>query len=224
MADPTVPALDVTAPEALLPFIPRTAKRVLDCGCGNGARGALLKAQGVQAVIGLEQDPALGTEARRVLDRVVVGELDNPDTKLGATQFDCILCIDVLAQLRDPAPFLERMLGALAPGGLLVATMPNLQHYETVFMLAEGRWDYEEQGATARNHLRFFTAVEILRLFRNGGFTVHKCGALVSDDPAALPKDDEGYVQCGRVKLGPLREEEYRAFLTRQYIVYAGKS
>lgn len=211
------------APEALLRFIPTAARRVLDCACGDGRRGAAIKARAQAEVAGIERDPEAAALASKALDRVWCGDLCAARTSFPDDYFDCAVCDDVLAQVRDPKAALNEVRRVLGPGGLLLATVPNLQYHETVRMLAEGRWTYAETGIMAWNHLRFYTAHELVRTLRDAGFTVHKCGPLISDPPAALPRGEDGMIRMGRISIGPLNDDDYKAYLTQQYIVFAAK-
>ena len=59
----------------------------------------------------------------------------------------------------DPWTVVDRLVSAyLKPGGTLIASLPNIQHYSVVLPLVfRGRWRYENEGLLDRTHLRFFT-------------------------------------------------------------------
>ena len=209
------------APLSLVEYVPVAARRVLDCACGDGARGRALKERGTVFVAGIEADETNAEDAAKALDQVVHGTLEDAALPFDDGAFDCILCDGVLATLRDPAPPLMRLAALLAPEGLLIATVPNIQYYGTVRMLLEGRWDYTDEGILSRRHLRFFTAFEMVNLLRNSGFEAKKCGALVQDDPALLPLDQDGSITLGNATIGPLSKNEHKAYLTQHYILFA---
>lgn len=223
-AHPTESGRSAWDPMEALPYIPTAARRILDCSCGDGTRGRLLKERGAREVAGIERDPAHARRAAAVLDHVAVGDLQELENPFEEAYFDCILCDDVLAQVRDPAAVLERLLSVLSPEGILIVTVPNLQYYKTVVMLAEGRWACEDHGIMARGHIRFFTAYELVKMLREAGLEVQKCGALTADDPAALPRDEAGRMSVRRITIGPLNDEEYKAFLVQRYIAVATKA
>jgi len=127
----------------------------------------------------------------------------------------------VLERLRNPDAFLEPLLDCLAPGGLAILTAPNMQYHKTAFMLAGGRWCYGDSGVMARKNLRFFTAYEIRWMLQRAGITNVRFASLVKDDEAALPRDGEGYVWQGDIRVGPLNDEQYAAWLTEYYLVLA---
>jgi 2-polyprenyl-3-methyl-5-hydroxy-6-metoxy-1,4-benzoquinol methylase len=208
---------------ALLAYVPPSAKRVLDCGCGDGARARVLRERGAE-VVGLETDAALAAQAASVMNRVFNNDPQTMEWPFPDGYFDCILCDDLLAQMRDPKPLLTQLARMTSPHGLLVLTFPNLRYYKQVVMLAEGGWTYADRGALAHNHLRFFTAPEMIRLLRHAGFEPRGAVALASEDPDRLPQDETGCVQIGRVTIGPLDEEEYKSFLTEEYVILSTKS
>lgn len=210
-------------PYDLLPFIPSSVRRVLDCACGDGRLGRAIKQRCAAEVAGIESDPVLAKSAEQALDRVLCGELGSLLRPFPEEYFDCVICDDILARLREPEPCLTGIWRVLSPGGLLVATLPNLQYHQTVLMLAEGRWDYQESGIMAWDHLRFYTGREIARMLREAGFEVLKRGALVADPPSVLPRGADGMITMGRVSIGPLTDDEYKAYLTKQYIAFASK-
>src|SRR5262249_61533457 len=79
-----------------------------------------------------------------------------------AGPFDCIICADVLEHVLDPERTLSVLLRALAPGGALVASIPNIRHQEIVIdLLVHGRWRYQPSGILVATHLRLFTATLI---------------------------------------------------------------
>jgi 2-polyprenyl-3-methyl-5-hydroxy-6-metoxy-1,4-benzoquinol methylase len=207
-------------PLALVRFVPAAARRVLDCGCGDGTRARALRARGIPELVCA---PAPGVEAAPpdACTRCFTLDALTPVLPSDLGRFDVIFCDDTLARLRDPEPLLAALRDVLRPGGLMIATAPNVQHHENVIMLVQGRWTQGTQGALARQHLRFFTAVELVRLFERCGFAQVKCTPLRADPPEAFPRDAEGCVRRGRICIGPLDDRAYRAWLARDYVVLA---
>lgn len=209
--------------DPLLSYIPASAKRILDCGCGDGQRGAALRTRGA-AVTGLAENAAIADQASAHLDQIITLDPQHPGLPIEDHVFDCAVCDGLLARLPVPRPFVKEIARVLMPEGLFVLTVPNIQYYQTVVMLAEGRWDCFEGGLIPPEQIRFFTAYEIGKLLRENGFKVLRCGALEIDPPEALPRDSDEYCKVGRIRIGPLNETEYKAYRSRQYIVYATPS
>ena len=209
--------------DALLPYIPQSARRVLDCTGVLANRGATLKAHGVVEAIGLVDASAGQPEGDEGYDELVAGPLDFTAIPFAPASLDCILFAHVLERLRNPEAFLELLLPCLAPNGLVIMTLPNMQYHKAVFMLAEGRWRYGESGVMARKNLRFYTGHEVRWMLQRLGFTNTRMTPLVKDGEDALPRDADGYVRRGDVRAGPLSSEQYAAWLTEYYLVLAAR-
>lgn len=169
-------------------LVPAEARRVLDVGCGAGALGRLLKTQvATREVTGIELHPAAAEVAGQHLDHVLRVDLDAVDTlPLSPAGFDCIICADVLEHLRDPERTLRMLATHLAPGGLLLASIPNVRHTNVLLpLLVDGRWQYQDEGILDRTHLRFFTLAEITAMLERCGFEVRSLAATRSDEHAA---------------------------------------
>ncbi len=169
-------------------LVPDDARRVLDVGCGAGGLGRALKRRAPREVVGIELNPAAAAAARRHLDEVLEADLDHLDALPWAeASFDCIVCADVLEHLRDPGRALAVLRRYLAPGGLLIASLPNVRHASVLLpLLVEGRWRYQEEGILDRTHLRFFTLEEIPALFEAAGFTVQGIDARTTPEPPVV--------------------------------------
>jgi ribosomal protein L11 methylase PrmA len=66
----------------MLPFVPASAKRVLDVGCGAGLFSRALKHKLGAEVWGVEPDPDAARQASTVLDRVLCSQF-GPALDLG---------------------------------------------------------------------------------------------------------------------------------------------
>lgn len=208
-------------PLRLARYVPAGAMRVLDCAAGDGALAAALKASVPArhiAGLGRESNPA----AAAAIDELIVGD---PYSVVlpWSNAFDCVLADGLLPCLRDPGPMLGRVFHALAPGGLVAMTAPNIQFYEHFLMLARGRWQLGGEGALNPRHIRFFTAYSLSALFQEAGFSSVRCGVLDSAPPEAFPLDATGHVALADLRVGPMSPDQHRAFLAREYLVLATK-
>ena len=158
----------------MLRLVPVGCRRVLDVGCGRGNFAASLKRAGVPEVWGLEPVAAAAAEAATKLDRVVEN-IFAPEAGLPSAHFDAVIFNDVLEHVPDPAAALRLARTLLAPGGAVVASIPNIRHFPTLWELViQADWRYTDSGILDRTHLSFFTRKSIERLFTDGGFTVEK--------------------------------------------------
>jgi 2-polyprenyl-3-methyl-5-hydroxy-6-metoxy-1,4-benzoquinol methylase len=163
---------DCARPE-LAVLVPLEARRVLDVGCGSGVLGRQLRNRGHE-VCGIELIPAMARVAAERLDEVVCGDVETTALPWPTGTFDAVLCGDVLEHLLDPWQTLHRLSSLLVPGGLLIASIPNVQNYRVIRGLVLGRWRYRERGLMDLGHLRFFTWREIEKLFAQAGLEIVK--------------------------------------------------
>jgi GT2 family glycosyltransferase len=158
-----------------LGFIPREARRVVYIGCGSGGLGHRLKARypGIQ-VRGVEPVPLEAERARAVLDDVVVAGADLETLPPDWPRPDCVILADAFPHLTDPEATLRRWGARLAPGGVLVVSVPNVVHHRVLRGVARGRWSYADSGIPDWTHLRFFTRMTALQLFEQAGLHVER--------------------------------------------------
>ncbi len=161
----------------MLEFIPQHCRRVLDVGCAEGDFGASLKRTREIEVWGVEPTKSAASAARARLDRVIEGVFA-PEAALPARNFDCIIFNDVLEHMLAPEMALRYASSLLAPGGVVVASIPNIRYLPTVYdLLVRARWDYVDAGTLDKTHLRFFTRSNIVDLFEREGFAIDRiCG------------------------------------------------
>jgi 2-polyprenyl-3-methyl-5-hydroxy-6-metoxy-1,4-benzoquinol methylase len=154
--------------------IPDGCRTILDVGCGKGTLGRWLKENGVATVYGVELFPAAGEEAKRWLDQVVVGNVEQGELPFPAGTVDCIVCADVLEHTADPWAVVAKLKKLLAPGGCIVASIPNVGFHRNIRKMLRGEWRYAEEGLLDRTHLRFFTFQTIEELFSSQGMKIEK--------------------------------------------------
>jgi 2-polyprenyl-3-methyl-5-hydroxy-6-metoxy-1,4-benzoquinol methylase len=138
--------------------VPSRAKRILDVGCARGRLGHELKLQDpTRYVVGVEQDPDAAKAAGERLDDVFVldVQVDTPPIEPGS--LDCLLLGDVLEHLVDPEEVLRRYRGLLRDDGLVLVSVPNIQHFSVIKNLLRGDFMYQPSGLLDGTHLRFFT-------------------------------------------------------------------
>jgi SAM-dependent methyltransferase len=156
-------------------LVPHDCKRVLEVGCAAGHLGSLLKERR-HHVTGIELVPDVSELAREHLDQVVTADVETDGFPFEPGTFDCIVFADVLEHLIDPWRVLREAVEVLAPGGAVVASIPNVQNIDVIWRLMRGRWDYRERGITDFGHLRFFTLRTIRGLFEHAGLDVVEVG------------------------------------------------
>ena len=161
--------------EEVLAFVPPSARTILDVGCSRGGFGrALRRADPGRVLWGIEADPEAVAEAAPHYDELVVGLF--PEA-LGphSPQFDCVVFNDVLEHIADPWAALRAARALLRPGGVVVASIPNVRFLPVLHKLVvRGEWTYTDTGVLDRNHLRFFTKRSMVELFRSCDLAVER--------------------------------------------------
>ena len=160
------------AREDLVGELPRPLGRVLDVGCGEGAVGRRLLAEGATAVTGVEVNEDAAAIAREALDEVGVGPVEQilPTLK---PPWDTICCYDVLEHLVDPGAVLSALREAAAPGAHLHISIPNARHISLlVDLVMRGTFGYTDWGHRDATHLRWFTRRDIVAATESAGWRV----------------------------------------------------
>ena len=162
----------------MLPFVPAHCRRVLDVGCGEGGFGETLKRTRQIEVWGVEPVRSAATAAAERLDHVVQTPF-TPEAGLPSGTFDCVIFNDVLEHLFAPDDALRYARVLLAPGGVVVASIPNIRNFPTLWQLMlKARWEYEDSGILDRTHLRFFTKSSIQAMFEGEGYDIQSISGI----------------------------------------------
>lgn len=154
-----------------------TRGRVLEVGCGRGHTLMALKQLGVATeAVGVELVAIERTEEEvRGVDRYLVGNVETDRLDLPERHFDVLICADVLEHLNDPWTVLRRLTSLLRPGGLVVASVPNVREVRTLYsVFVRGDFAYADAGVLDRTHLRFFCRRNILALLTSAGGRVEQ--------------------------------------------------
>ncbi|HUI03419.1 MAG TPA: bifunctional glycosyltransferase/class I SAM-dependent methyltransferase [Acidimicrobiales bacterium] len=146
-------------------------KRVLDLGCSDGRMGELLRLAG-HTVVGVDAVKLDGAGAR--LDAFVEADLNQGIPAEAGRDFDVVLGADVLEHLIDPTKMLAQMHEVLAPGGVVMVSVPNIGHWYPRLRIMTGRFDYERRGVFDAGHLRFFNRRNIERMAKAAGLRVRR--------------------------------------------------
>ena len=134
--------------------------RYLDVGCGSGGSLGAAKALGWQ-VTGIEVDDAAAAKARRFTDEIHVG--DALTAPFAPGRFDVVTAFHVLEHVPDPVAMIRRMLGWLAPGGLLILEVPNAGG------LGAAIFGKAWSGLELPRHLSHFSPESLGRAVKQGG-------------------------------------------------------
>jgi SAM-dependent methyltransferase len=125
-------------------------------------------------VVGVDISAADGVKER--VDQFIQADLDAGLPPEVAGPFDVVIAADVLEHVRRPEQILTDLHGILAPGGVVMASIPNFAHWYPRLRVAAGRFDYDRRGILDQTHLRFFTRRSFERLSGEHGWRVARRG------------------------------------------------
>jgi 2-polyprenyl-3-methyl-5-hydroxy-6-metoxy-1,4-benzoquinol methylase len=189
--------------------------RLLDIGAGYGFFLEGLSRRGFSEVMGVEI-----SEERRALALehcsapIIDYDVDDPKADIG--RFEIITLFHVLEHVADPIDFLRQTGKLLAPGGVLVVEVPNVDE-----MLLDTCQAYND-FYWIRAHLHYFSQETLRECFRRAGFDkvdvrfeqryglINLCNWLLTGEPQIeqpVFTIDEAYDEV---------ESYYRQFIERQ--------
>ncbi|QMU64708.1 MAG: methyltransferase domain-containing protein [Flavobacteriaceae bacterium] len=160
-------------PEMLV-FIPKSAKKMLEIGCGEGNFSAQLVTDDNE-IWAVEPYKPSAEKASEKLFKVVIGTLDDTLDTLPNDYFDVIIMNDVIEHLLEPWNDIVKLKSKLNTHGVLVTSIPNVRYSKNLFkMLFNRDWKYTNDLILDRTHFRFFTKKSIKRMYRECGYSIQK--------------------------------------------------
>jgi SAM-dependent methyltransferase len=209
-------AYDADCKEALRRAVPVTARRVLDVGCGQGQLGARLKLlDPLRTVFGIERRPDVAAAAAEHLDGVFTLDVQTQDPPVEPGSIDCVVYGDVLEHLVDPEDVLARYRRFLGHGGVVVCSVPNVQHHSRVQALLRGDFQHTAGGLLDATHQRFFTCSTLFKLLLDAGFAPELVDTIAVPCPAPFLAAAEPLLR--HLGLDPARTQ--RCLSVYQYVV-----
>lgn len=150
---------------------------ILEIGCGDGSTGALAMEAGIcQRYVGVELFPEAAAKARGRISEVHVGDVQTMELPFAPQSFDAVILSEVLEHLVAPWQVLARIAPMIRPGGMVLASSPNVAHWRVLRELLAGRFELADSGVFDRTHMRWFTPQSFARMFDEAGFEVASVG------------------------------------------------
>lgn len=154
--------------EQLLERHARPGGSLLDVGCWDGGRTVRYRDAGrLTSLHGVEIDSAQAAAATTRGIDVARCDLESPAFPWANGSIDVVVCNQVLEHLKNVFAVMDEIARVLAPGGVLVASVPNLASLHSRVMLLLGL-----QPSMIRvfgPHVRSFTLGEFVSFLTAGG-------------------------------------------------------
>jgi SAM-dependent methyltransferase len=144
-----------------------TPGRLLDVGCGRGTVAAHFAEHGWNVSASDVSPLALEWTSRNCPSvRTVLCDLEQDFV---SDEYDTVLCLEVLQQVRQPTEVLKRLSDAVRPGGSLIVSLPNEYHLQRRLSVLFGRVDF---GGIEDTHIKLYSVSEHKRLFAACGLSI----------------------------------------------------
>lgn len=170
----------------LLHFMPPQARKIVEVGCRDGAFAKAYKQRNpICNYTGIEADPAQAQAARPHCDFVFNNDLEHagPDFWDDVRNADTWVLDEAFERMDNPWSMLQKIRTNIAPGGKIVATIRNFQHWSLQARLNAGDLRYGSQGLELERK-RIFTRGAMLEMFQLAGFQISGGSARIIDEPA----------------------------------------
>lgn len=163
------------AKNRIVSLIPLGPNVILDLGCAAGRLGRKLRELNKAAeLIGVEIYSPVAEKASKYYNCVYQGDIESLYLDY-EEYFDFVICGDILEHLRDPWSVVCKIYKWLKPGGVMIASIPNIRYWRVLRdLLIFGKWEYSEAGIMDKTHLRFFTRNTFLKMVKQANFEIHK--------------------------------------------------
>jgi GT2 family glycosyltransferase/precorrin-6B methylase 2 len=150
----------------------KEAFNVLEIGCGCGALLLKLKSRFWAAnVFGVELNNEAASIGASILN-IEQGNIEDMDINYSKNFFDYIILGDLLEHMQESWKILTYLREFLKEDGVILANIHNLQHHSVILPLLRDNFTYQNTEFLTRNHLKFFTKNEIIKLFSNCNYKI----------------------------------------------------
>ena len=147
--------------------------KILDIGCARGYLGRRIKEMGGKYVAGIEISQEAAQEAKTVLDKVYVFDVQKhwlPEVK--EQKFELVILSELLEHVFDPVFVLKNVSEILLSNGEVVITTPNFMVWTNRIRFLFGNFKYQEQGMFDFGHIRWFTYQYLQDVLKKSGFKI----------------------------------------------------
>lgn len=205
----------------LLQFVDNP-KSILDVGCNEGVLGLYIKENISKEihVSGVDYNPSTIEVAKKRLDIAEILDLNNQRETESflkkCPSFDHIILGDVLEHLINPIQTLNQLSKKLTENGKFIISLPNTNHYSSIFHFFSLKWPRNDRGIFDKTHVHLYMLRNLKELAPDGFFIkkikrkyrLKESSSSILDKIIAIPLDYIPY---------------FREFFTFQYVIVISK-
>jgi SAM-dependent methyltransferase len=193
-------------------------RRVLDLGCSDGFLSELLARRGYE-VVGVERAGGHSSSFPANV-QLIEADLDR-GLPPAPGRFDYVLCADILEHLRSPETLLRQIRGVLAPGGRIVASLPNSGNLYFRLVVLSGRFPRRDRGLFDRTHVCFFTFDGWVGAFAAAGFRFESVRPSAIPFSVVLPHFAESFAVGVLERLSYVMARLWKRLFAYQFVIIA---
>jgi SAM-dependent methyltransferase len=202
----------------LIELIPKGRdNKVLEIGAGSCDTLIEIKNLNLATeVVGVElMNLENSQQGNPLIDRLIIGNIENIELDLPENYFDVIICGDVLEHLIDPWATMSKLHKYLKTGGVIMISVPNIREYHILYkILILKDFRYSNNGILDRTHMRFFCRKNIISLLDKSLYRIVSVSSIFKLDKLRNTKKIIDWWTFGLIK----------DLLTAQYVVVATKA
>jgi SAM-dependent methyltransferase len=158
--------------QAVISLASEYAQSALSIGCGQGATEIALTRVGL-SVAAVPLDPVICRRAAEAGVEIIEGDLRSARQRLEGRRFDCLLLLNVLHLIRDPAEALSAFSALLSPSAPVIIASPNMLSLPSIArQIRNGR--IETPGGFERSGAHFAGRSSIAKWCEKAGLNVVK--------------------------------------------------
>jgi 2-polyprenyl-3-methyl-5-hydroxy-6-metoxy-1,4-benzoquinol methylase len=184
----------------ILAAIPSSVQSVLSIGCGWGATEIALAEKGLR-IVAVPLDPVIAGGAETKGVKIVGGDFTAARKALHGESFDCLLILNVLHLIAQPAETLSLFAQLLRSGATAIVQVPRVTRHTTLVRILRGNQRFKDVGNYKRTGVQVTSRRVIQRWVVNSGLNLGSAMNLVSPGAVGVPKSLQWL-------LNPARAEE----------------
>jgi len=178
------PKINKFRKEAILSFIPASAKKILDVGCGEGLLGEVVKKQRSIVYHGADISEISANKASLRLDKFFIFNLEEDFSSwpndFKENKYDVIILSELLEHLFEPEKLLNSLKHLATTDTEFIITVLNVLFWKNRLKVLSGHFEYTNEGLMDRGHIHFFTWQSLNQLLMS-------CGLIISQKKNHLP-------------------------------------